>query len=187
MRNLVTTAIEIQNFLEEKHWKYCIIGGFALLNWGESRLTRDIDITLLTGFGNEENFIKDLLQAYPSRIPDALEFGLRNRVLLLKSKSGIDFDIALGGLPFEEDCVTRSVLVDYGNDEWIRICSADDLIIMKAFANRPIDWADIEGIIIRQQAKLDWNRIFENLSSLCKLKGEPEIVSKLLKLRDKIE
>ena len=51
------------------------MGGIAVLRWGESRVTRDIDLTLLKGFGNEDNFIERLLLAYPARISDPLAFG----------------------------------------------------------------------------------------------------------------
>src|SRR2546422_11430062 len=44
--------------------------------WSEARLTRDVDMTLLTGFGNEEQFIRPLLERYPGRVPDAAEFAL---------------------------------------------------------------------------------------------------------------
>lgn len=38
--------------------QFCFIGGLALLRWGEPRTTRDTNLTLLTGFGGEERFIK---------------------------------------------------------------------------------------------------------------------------------
>lgn len=37
-----------------------------------------------------------------------------------------------------------------------RTRSAEDLIVLKAFADRPKDWLDIEGILIGQAAQLDW-------------------------------
>ena len=61
-------------------------------------------------------------------------------------------------------------------------CSAEDLVILKAFADRPRDWADIETIIARQQAQLDWHYIFEQLEPLCQLKRNPEIVARLRRL-----
>jgi hypothetical protein len=29
----------------------------AILRWGEQRMTKEVDLTLLTGFGNEEAYI----------------------------------------------------------------------------------------------------------------------------------
>jgi hypothetical protein len=34
----------------------------------------------------------------------------------------------------------------------IRTCSAEDLIVYKAFADRPRDWVDVKGILLRQHA-----------------------------------
>lgn len=43
-------------------WRFCLIGGLALLRWGEPRETVDVDLTLLTGFDNELPFIQALLR-----------------------------------------------------------------------------------------------------------------------------
>ena len=67
----------------------------------------------------------------------------------------------------------------------LRLCTAEDLIVYKAFANRPLDWIDIEGIIARQtKSKLDWKYVFTQLTPLAGLKEEPEILPKLRALID---
>ena len=61
----------------------------------------------------------------------------------------------------------------------LRICTAEDLVVMKAFANRPRDWSDIQGIVIRQTGKLDTAYILKQLTPLTEAKqGEP-ILSRL--------
>lgn len=57
MKTLIKTAYEIQEFLKQRGWKFCFIGGIALQRWGRPRLTIDIDISLLTGFGEEKKSI----------------------------------------------------------------------------------------------------------------------------------
>ncbi|MGQ0541705.1 MAG: hypothetical protein ACT4O9_07635 [Blastocatellia bacterium] len=57
MTELVGVAEDVQNFCESKGWPFCIIGGLALQVCGENRLTMDVDITLLAGFGDEENYV----------------------------------------------------------------------------------------------------------------------------------
>ena len=94
--NLLDTARELQDFCDARGWRSCLIGGIAVQRWGESRVTRDVDLTLLTGFGRERNFIDDLLAHYGPRIADSAQFALRSRVLLLNSSSGIGIDISLG-------------------------------------------------------------------------------------------
>jgi hypothetical protein len=61
----------------------------------------------------------------------------------------------------------------------LRTCSAEDLIVLKAFADRAKDWLDIEGILIRQLAELDWAYVRAQLTPLAELKDAPELVDKL--------
>jgi hypothetical protein len=96
------TAAAVQEVCQNTRWKFCFIGGLALQRWGEPRFTRDVDLTLFTGFGREETFVEPLLKRFKPRVPNAAEFALANRVLLLQAASGVGIDVALGGLPFEE-------------------------------------------------------------------------------------
>jgi len=176
-------AMEIQSFCKEKGWSFCFIGALSVLRWGEPRITQDVDATLLTGFGKEELFIRELIGFFQSRVPDAEDFALKNRVLLLRARNGIDIDISLGALPFEQNLVQRATPFSFTPDATLITCSAEDLVVLKAFASRNKDWADIEGIMIRQGVRLDWKYIFENLAPLCELKNAPEILDKLQELR----
>jgi hypothetical protein len=141
-------------------------------------------LTLLTGFGGEETYIDPLLEVFEPRIEDCRDFALQNRVLLLKSAEGIGIDVALGALPFEEEAARRSRLIEVEPDAVLRLCSPEDLIVMKAFADRLQDQLDVERILIRQGVEnLDWTYIALHLAPLCQLKGAPEIVRKLESLR----
>jgi hypothetical protein len=122
----------LQEFFEFRHWPFCIIGGVAALHWGEPRVTRDVDVTLLTGFGTEENFVKELLSHYEPLISDAHGFALQIRVLLLQAQGSIGIDIAVGALPFEESAVKRASKVPITEKISLRLCSPEDLIVFKA-------------------------------------------------------
>ena len=176
---LYPAALEIQNFLTEKGWQFAFIGGLALLRWGRHRTTKDVDGTLLTMFTNEENYVDAILERFKSRIAEAREFALRNRVLLLTASNGVGIDFSLGGFPFEQQAVERSSLFEYVKDCKLRTCSAEDLIVFKAFADRGQDWVDIKGILERQKGKLDIDYILENLHPLCELKEALEIEERL--------
>ena len=167
--------------------EFCFIGGLAVQRWGEPRETVNVDLTLVTGFGNEERFIQILLQHFEGRIPDAAQFARDRRVLLLRSKKGVGLDVALGALPFEELIVQRSSIFDYPPKIKLRTCSAEDLIVLKAFAGRGQNWVDIERIIIRQTGKLDWDYIRAQLRPLAELKSAPEILDQLERRREEFE
>jgi len=184
---VIRAAVELQSVCEAQRWGYCFIGGLALQRWGEPRETVDVDLTLLAGFGGEQRFIEILLGRFEARIENAAEFALTRRVLLLRAKSGVGLDIALGGLPFEESAVARSSVFAFPGGALLRTCSAEDLIVMKAFAARPKDWLDVEGVIIRQTGKLDWSYIRRHLTPLAELKGAPEILDELERRRVEFE
>jgi hypothetical protein len=179
VNQLYSAAREIGAFCEQRSWAYCFIGGLAVLRWGEPRLTRDVDLTLLAGFGTEEPFIVELLESFPSRLDDAAEFARQNRVVLLRANNGTPIDIALGALPFEERAVARSSPFDIGDAEALLTCGAEDLVVYKAFAGRDRDWLDIEGIVVRQAAQLDHDLIWEEVRPLLAIKGTPDAEDRL--------
>lgn len=184
MNDVLAAAAELQSFFQEKQWTYCIIGGIALGRWGEPRTTRDVDVTLLTGFKDEGIYVEQLLERFRPRREGAKEFALQNRVLLLQASNDIGLDVALGRLPFEERLTKRASDQDVGGDVSLRIASANDMVILKAFAGRPQDWIDVEGIVIRQGRNLDWDLIVSELAPLCELKESPDTVERLLQMRD---
>ena len=53
MKTVLEAALEVQRFLSRSGEQFCFIGGIALQRWGEPRLTRDVDVTVLSQFGNE--------------------------------------------------------------------------------------------------------------------------------------
>lgn len=186
MLEVYRAAAELQARLQERGWRFCLIGGLALQRWGEPRETIDVDITLLTGFGGEEPIIREILNWYEPRIPDPAGFALKHRVLLVQAASGVGIDIALGGMPFEESAVDRASLYEFAPEVFLLTASAEDLIVMKAFAARPKDWVDLEGIMIRQGDRLDWAYISMQLQPLVELKEEPEIIERLFQMRNSI-
>jgi Nucleotidyl transferase AbiEii toxin, Type IV TA system len=182
MIDILETARQLQNFCDRHGWRSCFIGGIAVQRWGEPRLTRDVDLTLLAGFGGEDLFIDTLLHAYQGRIADAKEFARRHRVLLLGTQQGIGIDVSLGALSFEESIVGRASVFSFGPGLEIRTCSAEDLLVLKLFASRPLDIRDAEGIAIRNK-DLDWRYIEEQLTPLAEIKEEPQIFQTLERLR----
>jgi len=184
MTPLFAAARELLEFVESQGWRFCIIGGLALLRWGEPRFTRDVDLTLLTGFGSEDEFILPLIHRFKPRIPDAPDFARRNRVLLLEAGNRIPIDIALGALPFEQSMVERSSEFEFEPGCLLRICSAEDLIVQKLFAYRARDIADVEGVALRMAGQLDWSYIETHLAPLAELKGDPAITAALARLRN---
>ena len=184
MSALFDAARDLQGFLEARGWRFCFIGGLAVLRWGEPRFTRDVDVTLLCPFGCEDDVSAPLLESgYSGRISDVREFARQNRVLLLQAPAGVPIDIALAALPFEEGLIERSSPFEFEPGSVLRTCSAEDLMILKLFAFRPRDVLDAQTIVIRQRTSLDWEYIKTNLQPLAEVKDQPEIMAAYEKLR----
>jgi hypothetical protein len=149
VNTLFRAAIDIQALCAAQDWRCCVIGGLAVQRWGEPRQTRDVDLTLFTGLGDEEHFVDLILLHYRARLPDARQFAPERRVVLVETMDGIPLDISLGGLPYEARVIERSSRWEVEHGAELTTCSAEDLLVLKAFAGRPQDWLDVEGVIVR--------------------------------------
>ena len=185
MNALFSAAVDIQALCATQGWKCCVIGGLAVQRWGEPRQTRDVDLTLFTGLGREEQFVDLILAHYAARLPDARRFALERRVLLVETASGVPLDISLGGLPYEARVIERSTPWEVEPGVRLITCSAEDLLVLKAFAGRVQDWLDVEGVIVRQGPRLDRQQVLAELRPLLDLKEDREAEPRLLDLLSK--
>lgn len=179
MNPIFGAALEVQAFCRDRDWKFCFIGAVAVQRWGEPRLTQDVDLTIITGFGSEAPYVDALLARFHGRRSDARAFALHHRVLLLQSGARVPIDVALGAMPFEERAVERASEFRVQEGVTLTICSAEDLVVFKAFAGREKDWLDIEGIALRQHRRLDERLIWSELAPLLELKEAPEDAERL--------
>lgn len=187
MITLFERARAVQAFLERREFTFCFIGGIALQHWGEPRATRDLDLSVFTGFGGEGPIVDALLGHFGARIADAREFALQYRVLLLADADGVPIDVALAALPYEAELIHRAAAVEFMPNVNLRICSAEDLFVLKAFADRDQDRADILGIARRRGRQLDWDAVLQRLTPLVEAKEDLTILERVRVLRAEYE
>jgi len=99
--------------------------------------------------------------------------------VLCSTPAGVPIDIALGALPFEAEMIERATAVEFDRGIALRICAAEDLLALKAFADRPQDRADVMGIARRSGRTLDWDAIESRLAPLVEAKGDLGIMSRV--------
>jgi hypothetical protein len=179
MNPLFEAALEVQRFFEERRWRFCFIGGLAVIRWGEPRATADVDVTLLTGLGREETYLTALLGRFGARRPDAADFALNSRVVLLEASNRVPVDVALAGFPFEESMVDRASPFAFAPGCRLVTCAAEDLVVLKAFAGRDLDWGDVTSILRRQRKGLNRPFVFEQLACLCELREDAAPLDRL--------
>ena len=138
-------------FLEERGYRYAIVGGVALPQWGVVRATYDVDLKVLVPDTNYSAARATLRAAFPQ---PGRENTPHDALIVAVNIDGviIDFLLALPG--YEELIIERAVQRDLGGwSAWI--CSAEDLIIQKVVADGAKDWLDVEASLIEQRGKLD--------------------------------
>ena len=183
---LVKAAAGLQEECERLGRPFCLIGGFVVSRWGEPRVTRDVDAMIYTNFDNEPEVAQALVDRFAPRRPDAVAFASISRVVLLyEPRFRLGIDVALGAFDYDRNAAERSSLGEMAEGVWLRTCSAEDLIVYKAFAGRAIDLNDIKGILIRQRGKLDLSIVDTELAVLAELAEDPEMVTRWQTLRDR--
>ena len=183
---LIGAAWEVQQQLSRAGFSFCIIGGLALARWGEPRYTQDIDLSVLCPYGEELGTARRLAQLFQPRFAGAIEFAAESRVFLARAADGTPIDIAFGAIDFELRCVARASAFDFGGDMRLVTCSAEDLIVMKVFANRERDWPDVEAVVTHLGAALDWALIERELEPLLPLQGGAAAGERLSELRRRL-
>lgn len=147
-RTFIGVLTDLTGWLESMHVPAMVIGGVAASILGRPRATRDIDSLAML---SEDKWAAALAGAdqygIVARIEKPLEFARRTHVLLLRhAQSGIDIDVILGRLPYEEEAIARGEFHDLGGVR-VKLPQVEDLLIMKAIAQRPQDLRDIEGLL----------------------------------------
>ncbi|HVN71171.1 MAG TPA: nucleotidyl transferase AbiEii/AbiGii toxin family protein [Desulfomonilia bacterium] len=150
--------------LEKRNVPYMIIGGQAVLLYGEPRLTRDIDITLGVDNSHVDIILSLLQELYLKPLPEDIPaFVQKTNVLpAVDEESGIRVDFIFSYTPYESQAIKRAIKVDIRN-QGVMYASAEDLIIHKIFSGRPRDLEDVESVI-RKHPGIDTPYIREWLS-----------------------
>jgi hypothetical protein len=160
-----------------------IIGGVAVSILSKPRTTKDIDV--IVWLPDHEAWSSFLASGERfgiiARIPNAIEFALRSRVLLLNHEfSGVPIDVSMGALPFEENAIRRAQTMEVGQIRF-PVPIPDDLLVMKAIAHRPRDLADIQSILDTHPI-IDEKWILSTVQEFADLLDAPEIIKDLKKL-----
>ena len=178
MNRQFEAAWRLHGFLSARWIPYAIIGGIAVQRWGQPRLTRDVDLTILLPPGREEPLLQELVAAFPPRIDDAVAFALEHRVVPVEVPGGSEADLSLGLPGYEEEVIARALGYDLGGGREVRLCTAEDLLVHKALAGRPQDILDMEGVVARQGKALDVAYVRRWVHELARVAEDPEVASR---------
>jgi predicted nucleotidyltransferase len=152
METRLESAIrKVIRFLDDHQYRYALIGGIALAQWGVVRATYDVDIKVVAPHLDYAAVRQAIRSTFPEPARQELP---RNPFIVAISVNDIIVDLLLALPGYEELIIERAVLRDLGGwQAWI--CTAEDLIIQKVVAGRDKDWLDVEALLIEQRHRLD--------------------------------
>jgi hypothetical protein len=173
---------DLTSWLESAAVPAMVIGGVAASILGRPRATRDIDSLAIAAPDRWPALLAEAQNhGIIARIGQPLDFAQKTRVLLLRhTNSGIDIDVILGRLPYEEEAVARGELHDLAGIQ-VKLPRVEDLMIMKAIARRPQDMRDIEGLL-DAHPDADIDRVRQWVSEFSAAMAMPDILEDLEKL-----
>jgi hypothetical protein len=162
----------IADALDSAGLSYMVIGGQAVLLYGEPRLTKDIDITLGAGLERLPEIISAASAAGLRPLVDPDSFTRQTMVLPCSDpKSGIRVDLILSFSPFEQMALSRTRPVRMGTTD-VRFASLEDLVIHKIIAGRARDLEDVTSILLKNP-RPDFSYIRNWLEEFSTATGEP--------------
>lgn len=173
-RQLEASIRTVVDFLAGHGYRYAVIGGIALSQWGVVRATYDADIKVLVPNHNYTAARSELRAAFPE---PARPKGPHNSLIVDIRVEGVIVDLLLALPGYEELIIERAVQRNLG--EWSAwMCSAEDLIIQKVVAGREKDWLDVEALLAEQRGKLDEAYIQEWLGQFAEALENPEMLTR---------
>ncbi|HEV8383957.1 MAG TPA: nucleotidyl transferase AbiEii/AbiGii toxin family protein [Candidatus Acidoferrales bacterium] len=136
--------------LDRRGIPYMLIGGQAVLLYGEPRLTRDVDVTL--GVGPEKlSLILDLAKESGWKVltDSPADFVAQTLVLpCLDSSSGIRIDLVFSFSAYERQAIERARPIQVEGTT-VQYAAVEDVIIHKVVAGRPRDLEDVHSILLK--------------------------------------
>lgn len=127
-----------------------VIGGQAVLLYGEPRLTRDIDITLGVNVDELDKILRITSNLrLKALVENEQDFVKRTMVLpVLEEESGIRVDFIFSFSPYERQALERARNIKLGRTS-VRFGSLEDVVIHKVIAGRPRDIEDVRIILLK--------------------------------------
>jgi predicted nucleotidyltransferase len=147
---MFTALLEkIASALDRAGIPYMVIGGQAVLRYGEARLTKDIDLTLGVDVDRLGDVLAVARECGFEVLVDAETFVPKTMVLPCREPgSGIRLDLLFSHSAYEREAIDRAQPVRLGAAQ-VRFATVEDLIVHKMIAGRPRDLEDVRGVLLK--------------------------------------
>lgn len=180
--SLLSALRDLNRWWTQENIGGVVIGGVAVSLVAGPRFTEDIDCLIDLEDRDWSDYLKSGEQfGFVPRIEDPVDFARKSRVLLLLHQpSDTPVDVSVAGIMFEYETIQRArsadtLLVD------VPVATAEDLLIMKAVAQRDKDKADMVAII-KARRTLDVDRVRAWAELFADGLEDPEILDSINRL-----
>jgi hypothetical protein len=145
-----TLLCKLAETFDKNQIPYMVIGGQAVLVYGEPRFTRDIDVTLGVGPDHLEEILRLVASiGLAVLVPKPAEFVKKTMVLPCESPdSGVRVDLVFSFSPYEQQAMNRVRRIRV-LDRDVRFASPEDLMVHKIIAGRPRDMEDARVVLAK--------------------------------------
>ena len=170
--------------LRRRRLPFMFVGGQAVLLHGAPRLTHDVDITV----GASPEQVAEVLAACEKLalevvVADPAGFAAETFVCPARHPpTGVRVDFILSNTRYEHGAIARAVDVDLAG-ETLPFAAAEDLLLLKLVAGRPLDLEDARSIVRRQQGRLHWPYLEQWADEFPRVDGREELPRLLQGLR----
>jgi predicted nucleotidyltransferase len=163
--------------------EYMVIGGQAVLIYGEPRLTKDIDITLGLHIDQLEKILKIVKKLKLKILVSDIENFVKETFVLpvLDQKTGFRIDFIFSFSEYEKTAIKRVNKIEIDGIK-INFASIEDIIIHKIISGRERDLEDVKKIILKNKEIdldyiLNWLKFFEDIT-------EQKLIEKFLNIKN---
>jgi hypothetical protein len=132
----VSVYADLAAWLDGLGWPWFLFGGQAALVHGGTRVTADVDVTVVGDLASLGALEASVPQTFARRADRA--FTERTLVLpVLHTSSGVPVDVVLGATRFEAEVASRAETTMIAATS-MRVIAAEDLVVLKLLAGRPM-------------------------------------------------
>jgi hypothetical protein len=174
---LIPLLHDLYSLFERNNIRWYIFGAQAAIIHGASRMTADVDVTVIYNDHPLETLINSLKSGgFDIRVADPEEFIERTGVLpALHIETGMPVDIVFGRSDLEKEFERRACQYDI---EGVKVpaASAEDVVTMKILAGREKDLEDAMAIISAQHEIIDMPYIKKTLGVLEKALDQRDLL-----------
>lgn len=162
--------VKLAKELNRNKIDYMVIGGQAVLIYGEPRMTRDIDITLGLSVDNLNEVLKIVEKLNLKPLVNDIEKFVKDTYVLplIDENSKIRVDFIFSWTMYERKAMKKVNEIKVGRTK-VRFASLEDVIIQKIVSGRERDIEDIKSILVKnpdfdEKYILKWLGEFEKVT-----------------------